>query len=79
MRIRCPRWDGYQDRLMIDGRQHTAMPPTREEARDWERITRARALTDWIRRSGAVHQPPAGSRRRRALPRAWPARRADGR
>jgi hypothetical protein len=35
----------YQARLMIDGREFSATLSTREEARDWERIVRARAVT----------------------------------
>lgn len=48
------RPNGYQARLMIDGRQYAATLPTREEARDWERIMRARAVTGMLPRRTTV-------------------------
>jgi hypothetical protein len=54
MSIRRTPWGGYQARVMIDGRQYTATLPTREEARDWERITHARAITGMLPRRTTV-------------------------
>jgi integrase len=54
MSIRRTRWGGYQARVMIDGRQFTATLPSREEARDWERIIRARAVTGMLPRRTTV-------------------------
>lgn len=54
MSIRRTRWGGYQARVMIDGRQFTATLPSREEARDWERIVRARAVTGMLPRRTTV-------------------------
>jgi integrase len=48
------RAGGYQVRLMIDGRQYAATLPTREEARDWERLVRARAVTGMLPRRTTV-------------------------
>ena len=48
------RAGGYQARLMIDGRQYAATLPTREEARDWERLIRARAVTGMLPRRTTV-------------------------
>jgi integrase len=39
---------------MIDGRQYTATLPTREEARDWERLVHARAITGMLPRRTTV-------------------------
>ena len=50
------RANGYQARLMIDGRQYAATLPTREEARDWERIMRARAVTGMLPRRVTVRE-----------------------
>ena len=50
MSVRRTRWGGYQARVMIDGRQYTTTLPTREEARDWERLVRARAVTGMLPR-----------------------------
>jgi hypothetical protein len=54
MSIRRTPWGGYQARLMIDGRQYTATLPTREEARDWERLVHARAITGMLPRRTTV-------------------------
>jgi anion-transporting ArsA/GET3 family ATPase len=48
------RAGGYQARLTIDGREYTATLPTREEARDWERLVRARAVTGMLPRRTTV-------------------------
>ena len=48
------RAGGYQARLMIDGREYSATLPTREEARDWERLVRARAVTGMLPRRVTV-------------------------
>jgi len=48
------RAGGYQALLTIDGRQYTATLPTREEARDWERLVRARAVTGMLARRVTV-------------------------
>jgi integrase len=54
MSIRRRSSGGYQARVMIDGRQYTATLPTREEARDWQRITSARAVTGTLPRRTTV-------------------------
>jgi integrase len=43
-----------QVRLMIDGRRYSATLPTREDARDWERLLRAKSVTGSLPRRVAV-------------------------
>jgi hypothetical protein len=50
MSIRRRPSSGYQARVMIDGRPLTATLPTREEARHWQRVVRARAVTGMLPR-----------------------------